>query len=374
MKRILSVTLLLLLTTAFPWAACRGEGTWQLQFFHDEDESEFIINDLVFTTPERGIAAGYLSENGRERSRVLVTRNGGKDWSFVSTRETGISLFFINESLGWMVTSNGGLWRTEEAGLSWNRVARLRGAVRVYFLDEMHGWAVGINKNIYETVDGGAHWKPLPVAREPKTNANNTTYGWIEFADPDFGLIIGWSIPPRRNNRRFPDWMDPEQFQNRRQWPSLSIEIRTTDGGKTWTPKTTSMFGMITRLRSGSSGEGLALVEFRDAFEWPSEVYHLNFVTGETERVYREKDRAVTDIALVDNGLTYLAGVEASGTLRRSPIPGRLVILRGKQQGEWEEMEIDYRAYAHRAIIASVDSSNIWVATDTGMILKLAAD
>jgi hypothetical protein len=36
-------------------------------------------------------------------------------------------------------------------------------------------------------------------------------------------------------------------------------------------------------------------------------------------------------------------------------------------------MEVDYRATAHKAMISAVDAGNIWVATDTGTILKLAA-
>jgi hypothetical protein len=34
-------------------------------------------------------------------------------------------------------------------------------------------------------------------------------------------------------------------------------------------------------------------------------------------------------------------------------------------------MEVDYRANAQRAVMAAVDAQNAWVATDTGMILKL---
>jgi hypothetical protein len=36
-------------------------------------------------------------------------------------------------------------------------------------------------------------------------------------------------------------------------------------------------------------------------------------------------------------------------------------------------MPVDDRAVAHSAIIAGPDESHVWVATDTGMILKLIA-
>jgi hypothetical protein len=37
----------------------------------------------------------------------------------------------------------------------------------------------------------------------------------------------------------------------------------------------------------------------------------------------------------------------------------------------WQEMPVDYRAVAHRAMIAGPDEKHLWIATDTGMILKL---
>ena len=37
-------------------------------------------------------------------------------------------------------------------------------------------------------------------------------------------------------------------------------------------------------------------------------------------------------------------------------------------------MEVDYRAVAHRAILAAPDAANLWVATDTGMILQLVRE
>jgi hypothetical protein len=39
---------------------------------------------------------------------------------------------------------------------------------------------------------------------------------------------------------------------------------------------------------------------------------------------------------------------------------------------QWKAMDVDYRAEAHRTILAAVDEDNMWIATDMGMILKLA--
>ena len=128
------------------------------------------------------------------RPSVLVTADGGRNWSFVPTRETGLSLFFLNESLGWMVTT-GGVWQTEEAGRSWRKLASLKGALRVSFIDDKRGFAVGTPKAVWSTSDGGRQWKRVEIASEPKTNPAYTAYTWIHFVNAREGMILG---PARR--------------------------------------------------------------------------------------------------------------------------------------------------------------------------------
>lgn len=361
-----------LLSAGWQAPAFAAGARWELQFFHDADDSELTINDLAFPSSRTGVAAGFLMERGRVRPRVVVTRDGGRNWRFVETREVGLSLFFLREDLGWMVTERA-IWRTTDAGSSWVRVARLRGLLRVYFLDENRGYAVGVRKSAYETADGGKTWTRLAAAEQPDSHPERTVYGWIEFADGKRGSIVGWSAPRRDAQQRLPDWMDPESAEKRRQWPAFTIVLQTDDGGRTWMHSTTSMFGRITRLRSAPGGRGLALVEFHDTFEWPSEVFRIDLRMDKTQRVYREKNRAVTDAALTGN-FAYLAAIEPPGKLRQTPVPGRLVMVRSEDLSQWSEMEVDYRAYGRRAMLAVGGEKDVWVATDTGMILRLVDD
>lgn len=352
-----------------PAAYCAEQPRWQVQFFHDVDESEFNITDLVFPTAKRGVASGILTTKGKPQPTVITTSDGGKQWKFVEVPEPPISVFFVDDSIGWMVTDRG-VWRTEEGGLTWHKVSKLRDLLRVYFLDEKHGFAAGTKKSVYETLDGGKEWSKLEIADKIETDPEHTAFSSIEFSNPKVGSIAGWSRAPRRRDSEFPDWMDPEHAERRRQWPSSTIVIQTVDGGKTWQLSVTSMFGRITRLR-GRDSKGLTLVEFQDAFEYPSEVYFISSHPDKTQRTYRDKEHAVTDVALTENA-GYLTGIHATGKLRQSPVPGRLFVLTSKDFVKWVPMEVDYRAYARRAILAAVDERNIWIATDTGMILKLS--
>lgn len=353
--------------------ACAGE-RWRIQYLYDEDHSALTLNDIQFPSPQRGVAAGYLTEKGRLRPAALLTSDGGQHWTMTRPPDVALSLFFLNETLGWMVGPHG-LYQTQEAGRSWKKIGSPPGILRVHFLDEKRGWAVGLRKGVYATGDGGQSWTRVAAGDEPKTAPGHTTYAWITFADQRHGLIAGWSRPPRRDERRrLPEWMDPQSAEWRRQWPTLSILIDTRDAGATWKPSLTSMFGQITRVRLASDGRGLGLIEFAETFEWPSEVFRLDWRTGDSQRVFRQADRAVTDIALPVEGPAYLAAVEPQGLKVRLPVPGKLKVLRSFDLAKWEEMEVDYRAFAGRAVLAVAAPLDIWLATDTGMILKLARE
>jgi beta-xylosidase len=131
------------------------------------------------------------------------------------------------------------------------------------------------------------------------------------------------------------------------------------------------MFGQSTALSLAADGRGLLLFEFFGRFDYPSEVYAMNLATGKSTRAFRRKDRAVTDVLVTAQGPAYLAAIEPPGTLSHSPVPGKLKILKSDDLENWTEISVDYRAVARRAYLATPDGKSVWVATDTGMILKL---
>ncbi len=344
---------------------------WKVSYFYDEDDSGLTIVDLKFPSPRRGIAAGAISEKGGKiRPVVVVTGDGGAHWTIQPIKEPALSLFFLDDSLGWMVTERG-IWKTEESGRSWRKLKSPPGMIRVYFLDRIRGFAVGQRKAGYRTSDGGATWEKLPEAESPKSSPDFTNYTWIEFATKQVGMIAGSSRPPRRLGQRLPDWIDPEAAVRRREWPSLTVTLDTRDGGKTWAPSTGSIFGDLTRIRLTAEGWGVGLFEYFDEFTWPSEIFSLNWKTGKSERVFRLKDRAVTDVIIAPSGMVYAAGTEVTGRIRQTPVPGKVKILRSKDLKAWEPLTVDYRALGRRVTLAIAEEDGVWAATDTGMILKL---
>jgi hypothetical protein len=96
--------------------------------------------------------------------------------------------------------------------------------------------------------------------------------------------------------------------------------------------------------------------------------------TGVPDRVYRDENTQINDVALTTTGTPYLAGHEMVGVVRDNPIPGKLKVLTTTDFVRWTEIPVDFRAEAHRAYLAIAEDRDVWVATDTGMLLKLQKD
>ncbi|MEP7364590.1 MAG: hypothetical protein ABI972_15145 [Acidobacteriota bacterium] len=346
--------------------------SWNQVFFHDADEQQLSILEIAFYSNRAAMAIALLSDRGRVKPASLRTTDSGVHWTLGELKPTALSVQFLDEANGWMAATNG-IYKSTDAGQSWRRVVRNSEIRHVRFADRERGYAAGGECTALETIDGGKSWKPIEAASSYKANKDRINYRWIELANTTMGFIVG-SYDPVRPYRRddLPAWIDPESSRRlHRQTPALSLVLQTIDGGKVWKPTSSSIFGHITRLRMGSRGLGLALVEFDDSFDYASEVFLINLSTGKTDRTYREAERAITDVLIRDDGSFWMAGVESPGRLRTSPIPAKVHILKGDGGGNWIEMEVDYRATARRVRFAESPTGQLFACTDTGMILHL---
>ena len=372
---------LLVLTLLAPFA--RAE-RWKVQYFYDELKKSLYIEDLAFPTASRGIAVGTIvQENpGRNNSSIaLLTNDGGVHWTVQPLKDRPRSIFFLNESIGWMVGDDA-IWMTEESGRTWRKVGDQKkpdkkiGATpagglitRVWFLDPQHGFAAGLQKSVLETHDSGKTWEAVEEASKPSANPAFAVYNEIYFESKKHGIAVGGSLPPRADDARLPSWMEPERAMKRRQVPTLTFMIETYDGGDHWHTTTAPLMGNLVSVKM-SGGIGLAVFGFEESFDWPSEVYKLVLTGNKSERVFREKNRRVVDCAMFPNR-AYLAAVEPPGKLNSLPIPGKVKMLTTLDFETWIEMDVDYKAVARSLVLAGPDSDHQWAATDTGMILHL---
>ncbi len=364
MRRVFA---LLVLSAAAPLAAQQ----WKVQYFYDKEKTTLTINDFAFPSEKYGIAAGYVAEGRHEEPTQLLTSDGGATWNLSSLKEMPISLFFLNDSLGWMVTTKG-LWRTTEAGRNWVKLPKVPGDIlRVCFTTEKDGYAMGLKKVVLQTHDGAQTWSAVKEAKDQPGEDDYSAYIWADFVNPQTGLIVGTNNPPRRFAPFFPDWLDPAATLRMREVPHLTYSLITTDGGQTWRAKSQSLLGQTSRFRLNASGQGIGLIEYSELAQFPSEAYLIEWKTnGSSRSIYRDKDVSVTDVWLDRDGTAYLAGIREPGRLR-DIIPGKVVVMTSRDYKTWSEMKVDYRASAIRTMLATPDAKHHWMATDNGMILKL---
>jgi hypothetical protein len=343
---------------------------WKMQFYYNKDQSILDIRDLQCPSVQRCVAAAVIVEkNDHEKGTVLVTSDGGKQWSFVEFKDRPLSMFFLNESAGWIAAEHG-VWETEESGRTWKKVEGLKkGIQRIYFINPSHGYAIGYPNALYETTDGGKTWAKLAAIPEVTlAKSEAVSYDCIDFMG-NHGLIMGRVIGPESN--RLPAWIDPQQGARWRERKSIVVGIETFDGGKSWKSNTATAYGSLAEMKLLSTGAALVLFQYKDTHAVPSDVLKVKVGLKSPESVFSEHDRAVTDFLLLPAGDTFVAAVVPPGNSNQVPIPGKLKILRSKNLKVWVEMDADYRAVAQRAVLAAVDAHHVWVATDTGMILNL---
>lgn len=346
---------------------------WKIQYFYDKEKSSLTINDFAFPSAKYGIAVGYIAEARREEPMSVVTSDGGSHWQLLPLKETPVSLFFLDDSIGWMVTTKG-LWRTTEAGKNWTKLPKVPGEIlRVCFTTHMDGVAVGVKKLVLSTHDGGQTWTPVATAEDQPGDPRYSAYIWVGFATQETGLVVGTNNPPRRFAPLFPDWLDPEATLRMRDVPHLTYSLATNDAGKTWRARNLSLFGQTSRFRLMPDGRGAGLVEYSELSNIPSEAFSLDWHTGKSKSIYKDPRTGISDLWMEPDGTIYLAGIEEPGRIR-DIIPGKVVVYSSRDYEAWLSIPVDYRATALRTILAMPDGQHQWLATDTGMILHLVPD
>jgi hypothetical protein len=363
------IALLVLSPALLPAQAQR----WQIQYFYDTEKTSLTINDFAFPSAKYGIAVGYIAQGKIETPTSVVTSDGGDHWQLLPLKETPVSLFFLDDSIGWMVTTKG-IWRTTEAGKNWIKLPKVSGEIlRVCFTTRTDGIAVGVKKLVLITHDGGLTWTPVATAQDQPGDPQYSAYFWVGFADSNMGLVVGTNNPPRRFAPLFPDWLDPQATLRMRDVPHLSYSLATHDGGKTWRAGNSSLFGQTSRFRLMPDGRGVGLVEYSELSNIPSEVFSLDWHTGRSMSIYKNPKEGISDIWMEPDGTVYLAGIEEPGRVR-DIIPGKVVVYSSRDYQAWVTIPVDYRASALRTILAMPDGQHQWLATDNGMILKLVPD
>ncbi len=158
----------------------------------------FTFFDIYFRNPQLGWAVGEArwligyGEIGGYQT-LLKTTDGGENWTKLMERDTinplALNIYFINDSVGWMVGSGGGFMKTTDGGYTWALSFPsqhfLQHLVDVFAFDTSHIITVGDYHTILQTSDGGNNW-----CHRDTSSLLNASIRDIRFLNPDTGVII----------------------------------------------------------------------------------------------------------------------------------------------------------------------------------------
>ena len=236
-------------------ATSNGGISWHAQF-------QYIMpgptNAVSFVTPQLGYGTGSVTNP----YAVLETENGGLDWTTVGTlpslpdQGTYSGLSFVNKNVGFAISLQGQLEKTDDAGRNWVSLPSLplhEPYIAVYFRNPELGFIYSTTINL-TTNDGGLNWhmdnSPLATLLPPATAAQQpqmvAQWGpenvWIMTPigpDPNGDL---WHTANGGKTWTRYDWNTPigvqsASFTSPRDGYILAYGgqlFKTTDGGLTW--------------------------------------------------------------------------------------------------------------------------------------------
>jgi hypothetical protein len=346
---------------------------WQIRFQFDELGKRCQLQDFAMPTPQFGLATILIEEvdSGSLKSRLLVSRDGGKTWLQQKCDKNPEGVFVLDATNGWYVAS-GRLFATRDGGQKWEKLALPHNALtQIWFATPQDGIAFGVGKAFYRTADGGRSWNGVPESESLNLQSPQTYLRSMAMLPSGAGMLVGDSTaaPPEA---ALPDWMTPDRAMKRKSLPGTIVLFTTHDGGKSWRGQLSSGFGSVRRVRMGPS-RGAVVFQYSESFGWPSELIVVDLRTGQNRTVLRRKDLVIHDALPFSDGSMLAVATQPSGRLRNSPVPGKLRVFWSPDTVEWLEMKVDYKAVGNSATFATCSDGSLWIATDEGAIVQLAS-
>jgi len=239
------------------------------------------------------------------------------------------SVFFLNQTRGWIVGSKGTLLATVDGGKSWQIQSRPSGDVLrdIYFSDQSNGWLL-CERNEYElrtkddpraylmqTTDGGSHWQRVNVGKQVDVRLLRAVFspggrGWAfgeagaVFATRDAGVNWVRLQPPTRHLLLGGTFIDDD-----RGWivGAGATILQTSDGGETW---------HLSRL-AGAEDVRFTAASFVDNRQgWAVGGSGVVYRTTNGGRTWQRQNTAVTadlyDVKFVDALEGWAAGAEGT--------------------------------------------------------------
>lgn len=208
------------------------------------------LNSVFFIDDSTGWIVG-------SKGFIKKTTNSGSDWIQQNSNDTLTltSVQFIDENTGWICGEGGLILKTTNSGLTWFELSSGTSEILtdLHFYDLNIGWVVGDDGIILKTTDGGSSWIN-------QFSDTTSTLNSVDFVDDMYGFAVGYKSEIYHKILKTTDgglnWIDISSSLDA-YWVSFIIlntvkfidannwfiggtnggaeDIwRTTDGGNTW--------------------------------------------------------------------------------------------------------------------------------------------
>ncbi|MBU2492133.1 MAG: T9SS type A sorting domain-containing protein [Bacteroidetes bacterium] len=230
--------------------------------WYKQNQNDSLVLNSVFAIDKQNIFAtgplvtGLPPDPLREINAVIIKSvDGGISWKRydLDTLSWLSSIFFVNDSIGWITGNRGTLFKTTNQGNTWIRINLDINYTNAYFkkiqfINEDTGWIIS-SAVILKTTDGGKNWKSQLI---PTTSLNSFDYvnsqtGWIVgqniVQENIFKSIDGGENWQACTNIPISNYRSVEFINENIGYAAggFSIEghvqstiIKTNDGGETW--------------------------------------------------------------------------------------------------------------------------------------------
>lgn len=280
---------------------------------------KFINNNTGFVVGELGM--------------LYKTTNGGNNWNKIAFPFTGTlnSIFFVNQSTGWICGVQGTLYKTTDCGNNWfNKNAGIfENIADIYFVNESTGFFSRKNGNtvgISKTTDSGETWIYTDF---PNISTGET--GGIFFVNS----LTGWTIYSSTNIAG-----------------TVFSVSKTTNCGNSW-----ANYTVYDIMGSGITFKG---------------IYFINDMTGfalTNERLSRTTDGGMNWTNIMSTNF-YDRFYSAIGFYNQTKgIVASNKIYKTSNSGlNWYIADTTFSVYYKS--LSLIDSNNIWIAGEGGLIVK----
>jgi photosystem II stability/assembly factor-like uncharacterized protein len=304
-------------------------------------------------------------------SGTYHSTDGGLNWTLTSGLPGS---YFISHNQGWYVSSATAR-RTTDGGATW-QTQSLPGGSWIYdaaFADANNG--VGVGANMVRTTDGGATWQEVPLPQESlplwdvhlldaqhgiaggDTSGTSLSTESVILTSSNGGVT--WT--PRTSGSIQPV-LDLVALDHDHGWASHNYggkTSRTTDGGETW--RVSEVAEQYAQLES---------IDMADQQNGWTVGYHNTFLDG---LIYRTTDGGATWQQQFDPGSDYLlsvavldaqtaiivGGYNATGSIERRTTDGGVT---------WHPLNLPTAAFFSDVFF--LDNSTGWMASAAGQIIK----